>query len=134
MSNQRAVCQALFNIDFIGAISAMTSPDLIAIIMARRLQPTTLTAVPLFHVSGLHARMLLVGRQRRKPHRHNGEALENVAQHAQQAPAGAQIVHAAPPPAQRQRACRTQQRCTGQSRSNATCPPTSVARTWPGSS
>ena len=58
MSNQRAVCQALFNIDFIGAISAMTSPDLIAIIMARRLQPTTLTAVPLFHVSGLHAQLL----------------------------------------------------------------------------
>ena len=58
MSNQRAVCQALFNIDFIGAFSAMTSPDLIAIIMARQLQPTTLTAVPLFHVSGLHAQLL----------------------------------------------------------------------------
>lgn len=58
MSTQRAVCQALFNIDFIGAISAMTSPDLVAIIMARRLQPTTLTAVPLFHVSGLHAQLL----------------------------------------------------------------------------
>lgn len=58
LSNQRAVCQALCNIDYIGAISAMTSPAVIAVMMARRLQPTTLTAVPLFHVSGLHAQFL----------------------------------------------------------------------------
>lgn len=58
LSTQLAVCQGLYNIDFIGAISAMTSPDLVATIMARGLQPTTLTAVPLFHVSGLHAQML----------------------------------------------------------------------------
>ncbi|MDO9143482.1 MULTISPECIES: class I adenylate-forming enzyme family protein [Comamonadaceae] len=58
LSTQRAVCQALFNIDYIGAISAMTSPAVIAVMMARRLQPTTLTAVPLFHVSGLHAQLL----------------------------------------------------------------------------
>jgi long-chain acyl-CoA synthetase len=58
LSTHRALCQALFNIDYIGAISAMTSPDLIATIMARGLQPTTLTAVPLFHVSGLHAQLL----------------------------------------------------------------------------
>jgi long-chain acyl-CoA synthetase len=58
LSTQLAVCQALFNIDYIGAISAMTSPDFVATIMARGLQPTTLTAVPLFHVSGLHAQML----------------------------------------------------------------------------
>lgn len=58
LSTHRALCQALFNIDYIGAVSAMTSPDLIAKMMARGLQPTTLTAVPLFHVSGLHAQLL----------------------------------------------------------------------------
>ncbi len=58
LSTQRAVCQALCNIDYIGAISAMTSPDLVAVMVARGLQPTTLTAVPLFHVSGLHAQLL----------------------------------------------------------------------------
>ncbi|WP_051603234.1 class I adenylate-forming enzyme family protein [Simplicispira psychrophila] len=58
LSTQRAVCQALYNIDYIGAIAAMTSPDLIATMLARKLQPTTLTAVPLFHVSGLHAQLL----------------------------------------------------------------------------
>lgn len=57
-SSHRAVCQAIFNIDFIGAVAAMTSPDAIAAIMAKRLQPTTLSVVPLFHVSGLHAQML----------------------------------------------------------------------------
>lgn len=58
LSSHLAVCQALFNIDYIGAISAMTSPDLVAAMVARGLQPTTLTAVPLFHVSGLHAQLL----------------------------------------------------------------------------
>lgn len=58
LSSQRAVCQALFNLDFIGAFSAMTSPDAIEILMKRGLAPTTLTAVPLFHVSGLHAQLL----------------------------------------------------------------------------
>jgi long-chain acyl-CoA synthetase len=52
------VCQALFNIDFIGAVSGMSSPEAVAKIMARGLPPTTLTAVPLFHVSGLHAQLL----------------------------------------------------------------------------
>ncbi len=58
LSSHRAVCQALHNIDYIGAITAMTSPDMIKAMMARGLQPTTLTAVPLFHVSGLHAQLL----------------------------------------------------------------------------
>ena len=58
LSNQRAVCQALYNIDYIGALTAMTSPEAMAAMMARGLQPTTLTAVPLFHVSGLHAQLL----------------------------------------------------------------------------
>ena len=58
VSSHIAVCQALYNIDFIGAISAMTSPKAIARIMKIGLVPTTLTAVPLFHVSGLHAQLL----------------------------------------------------------------------------
>jgi long-chain acyl-CoA synthetase len=66
LSSQRALCQALFNIDYIGAISAMTSPDLVAAMMARGLQPTTLTAVPLFHVSGLHAQLLISLRHGRR--------------------------------------------------------------------
>ena len=66
LSNQMAVCQALFNIDFIGAISAMTSPKAIELMMAKGLQPTTLTAVPLFHVSGLHAQLLTALRHGRR--------------------------------------------------------------------
>lgn len=58
LSSQRAVCQALFNIDFIGAHAAMCSPEAVAALIARGLPPTTLTAVPLFHVSGLHAQLL----------------------------------------------------------------------------
>ncbi|WP_341643888.1 class I adenylate-forming enzyme family protein [Thauera sp. SDU_THAU2] len=66
LSSQRAVCQALFNIDFIGAISAMTSPDAVAALMKSGLPPATLTAVPLFHVSGLHAQMLTALRNGRR--------------------------------------------------------------------
>ena len=66
LSSQRAVCQALFNIDFIGAVSAITSPKALALIMARGLQPTTLSAVPLFHVSGLHAQLLIALRHGRR--------------------------------------------------------------------
>lgn len=66
LSTHRSVCQALFNIDYIGAISAMSSPDIVARMMARGLQPTTLTAVPLFHVSGLHAQLLTALRHGRR--------------------------------------------------------------------
>lgn len=58
VSNHIAVCQALYNIDFIGAISAMTSPKALAQIMEKKKVPTILSAVPLFHVSGLHAQLL----------------------------------------------------------------------------
>ena len=58
LSTQRALCQALYNLDYIGAIAAMSSPHMIAALMARGFAPTTLMAVPLFHVSGLHALML----------------------------------------------------------------------------
>lgn len=58
LSTQRALCQALYNLDYIGAIAAKSSPQMIAAMMARGFAPTTLMAVPLFHVSGLHALML----------------------------------------------------------------------------
>lgn len=57
-SSQRALCQALFNIDYIGAHAALCSPQVVAAMLARGFAPTTLTAVPLFHVSGLHAQLL----------------------------------------------------------------------------
>lgn len=82
LSSQRAVCQALYNIDYIGAISALTSPDMVAAMVARGLQPTTLTAVPLFHVSGLHAQLLASLRHGRRlvfMHRWNpAQALELI--------------------------------------------------------
>ncbi|MGI2258246.1 class I adenylate-forming enzyme family protein [Shewanella sp. GXUN23E] len=66
LSSQLAVCQALFNIDFISAMSAMTSPDTVQAIMAQAKPPVILTAVPLFHVSGLHAQLLTALRTGRK--------------------------------------------------------------------
>ncbi|MDN3653440.1 class I adenylate-forming enzyme family protein [Thalassotalea ponticola] len=57
-SSNKAVCQALYNINYITAISAMSSPDIVQSIQAKGLPPVALTAVPLFHVSGLHAQLL----------------------------------------------------------------------------
>ncbi|MBV6418631.1 MAG: Long-chain-fatty-acid--CoA ligase [Steroidobacteraceae bacterium] len=58
LTTHRALCQAIMNINYIGAISAMSSPAVIETLMRRGLLPTTLTVVPLFHVSGLHAQLL----------------------------------------------------------------------------
>ena len=66
VSSQLAVCQALYNIDYISAISAMTSPDEVGKIMASGKAPVILTAVPLFHVSGLHAQLLTALRSGRR--------------------------------------------------------------------
>lgn len=66
LSTQRAVCQALMNIDFIGALSGMTSPQVVQALMARGVAPATLTVVPLFHVSGLHAQFLTTLRNGRR--------------------------------------------------------------------
>lgn len=65
-STHRSVCQSIFNIDFIGAIAGMTSPDAVARIMAKKLQPTTLCAVPLFHISGMHAQLMISLRHGRR--------------------------------------------------------------------
>ncbi len=58
LSSHRAVCQSLYNIEYIGAFSALTSPKALEKLMQSGLAPTTLTVVPLFHVSGLHAQLL----------------------------------------------------------------------------
>ena len=58
VSSHVAGCQALYNIDFIGALSGMTSPEAVKRIVDKGLAPVILTAVPLFHVSGLHAQLL----------------------------------------------------------------------------
>ncbi|PSL10851.1 long-chain acyl-CoA synthetase [Marinobacterium halophilum] len=66
VSNHRAVCQALFNIDYISALSAMTSPEAVEKIQRLGRAPVILTAVPLFHVSGLHAQLLTALRTGRR--------------------------------------------------------------------
>ncbi|RJG19010.1 class I adenylate-forming enzyme family protein [Massilia cavernae] len=66
LSSQRAVCQALCNMDYIGAVSALASPERVAAIVQRGFAPTILAAVPLFHVSGLHAQLLSAMRNGRR--------------------------------------------------------------------
>lgn len=66
VSSHRAVCQALFNIDYISAVSVMTSPEAFARIQQAARPPVILTAVPLFHVSGLHAQLLTAVRTGRR--------------------------------------------------------------------
>jgi long-chain acyl-CoA synthetase len=66
LSTQRAVCQALSNFDFQGALAGMTSPDIVKAMMASGYAPTTLMAVPLFHVSGLHFQFLAALRTGRR--------------------------------------------------------------------
>lgn len=58
VSSHRAICQALFALDFQGAFCAMSSPERIGVVINSGYPPTTLAAVPLFHVSGLHAQFL----------------------------------------------------------------------------
>ena len=58
VSSHRAICQALFALDFQGAFCAMSSPERIGVVINSGYAPTTLAAVPLFHVSGLHAQFL----------------------------------------------------------------------------
>lgn len=58
LSTHRAICQALSNFDFQGAVAGMTSPEVVKAMMVAGYPPTTLMAVPLFHVSGLHFQFL----------------------------------------------------------------------------
>jgi len=58
LSSHRAICQALTALEFQGAFCAVSSPERIGVVINSGYPPTTLAAVPLFHVSGLHAQFL----------------------------------------------------------------------------
>lgn len=66
LSTHRAVCQALAALEFQSAFAAMSSPQRIKAIIDSGFAPTNLMAVPLFHVSGLHAQFLLALRGGRR--------------------------------------------------------------------
>ncbi len=61
-----AVCQALMNLEYIGAFAAMTSPAALQKIMAAGHAPCLLSCVPYFHVSGLYAQVLSTLKNGRK--------------------------------------------------------------------
>ncbi len=85
LTTHLAVCQSIMNIDYIAALSAMSSPGVVENLMRRALAPTTLTVVPLFHVSGLHAQLLtnlVHGRKLVFMHRWDpAEAIELILEH-----------------------------------------------------
>lgn len=54
-STHRAVCQAIYNMECSGIAAAMTNGELIGAMLESGYEPTSLLAVPLFHVSGCHA-------------------------------------------------------------------------------
>ncbi|QHG65586.1 class I adenylate-forming enzyme family protein [Pseudomonas putida] len=58
LSSHGAICQALTALEFQGAFCALTSPERVAGMLGSGFASTTLMAVPLFHVSGLHAQFL----------------------------------------------------------------------------
>ena len=66
LSSHRAVCQALTALEFQGAFCAMSSPQRVGGLLASGYAPTSLMAVPLFHVSGLHAQFLSAFRPGRR--------------------------------------------------------------------
>lgn len=55
LSTHRAICQALMNFDCTAMASAIANPELIGKMMSKGFEPVQMLAVPLFHVSGLHA-------------------------------------------------------------------------------
>jgi acyl-CoA synthetase (AMP-forming)/AMP-acid ligase II len=57
-STHRAICQAIFNMECAAIAAAMTNGELIGAMLERGFEPTSLLAVPLFHVSGCHAQFL----------------------------------------------------------------------------
>lgn len=57
-STHRAICQALYNMECAAIAAAMTNGELIGAMLERGYEPTSLLAVPLFHVSGCHAQFL----------------------------------------------------------------------------
>lgn len=78
-----AVCQALYNLEYIGAFAALSSPLALQKIMAAGHAPCLLSCVPYFHVSGLYAQVLSSLKNGRKlvllPRWNPAQALELVA-------------------------------------------------------
>lgn len=58
LSSNKAVCQALYALEFQGAFAYMTSQERVKPLIESGLQPTLLLAFPLFHVSGLFSQFL----------------------------------------------------------------------------
>lgn len=58
-SNQRNICQAVYNFEFAGTCAAMSDSGPIIKMMERGFPPKVLLALPLFHVSGCHSVFLL---------------------------------------------------------------------------
>lgn len=58
LSSNKAVCQAIYALDFQGAFAYMTSQERIMPLIESGLQPTMLLAYPLFHVSGLFSQFM----------------------------------------------------------------------------
>lgn len=57
-STNRAVCQGVFNMECCAIAAAMTNGEAVGAMLERGFEPTSLLAVPLFHVSGCHAQFL----------------------------------------------------------------------------
>jgi long-chain acyl-CoA synthetase len=57
-STHKAISQAVFNMECAAIAAAMTNGELIGAMLERGFEPTSLLAVPLFHVSGCHAQFL----------------------------------------------------------------------------
>ncbi|MFT4518275.1 MAG: long-chain acyl-CoA synthetase [Halioglobus sp.] len=57
-STHRALCQAVYNMECFAIAAAMTNGETIGAMLERGFEPTSLLAVPLFHVSGCHAQFL----------------------------------------------------------------------------
>jgi len=55
VSTHRAVCQAIMCFECSGIATAMANPELFGAMMQKGFEPTSLLAVPLFHVSGCYA-------------------------------------------------------------------------------
>lgn len=78
-----AVCQALYNLEYIGAFAALTSPQALQKILTAGHPPCLLSCVPYFHVSGLYAQVLSSLKNGRKlvllPRWNAAQALELIA-------------------------------------------------------
>tara|TARA_R110000823_G_scaffold171736_11_gene304260 strand:+ start:26680 stop:28362 length:1683 start_codon:yes stop_codon:yes gene_type:complete len=58
-STHRALSQAIFNMECAAVAAAMTNGELITAMLEQGFEPTSLLAVPLFHVSGCHAQFFV---------------------------------------------------------------------------